>query len=710
VAHGASVSLSGLGSSNVTGSLQFTWTVSSAGSPIAQLSGANPVFVPPTAYAPGSVFSVTLRVTDASGDSVTAATTTITLTSPIYADSQAIGADNGTSWNDAYTSLQQALSAVNSGSVDTIEVAQGTYSPGTTATATFQLINDVTILGGYAGVGTPDPDARDVSSYVTTLTGGGTCYHVLTGSGTNSTAVLDGFTITGGNADGTGTGQDNGGGIYITNGSPAINDCTFSGNSAGNSKAAGGGGAIYCLNSSSTITNCIIDGNNTTFSGGGLKVGAYETTELTLVNCLFFGNSARNGGAITNSGGGIINLINCTITKNVASASGGAIDEMAGFSIITNCILWGDSARIVPETDNFDVPTDSDEMGGASGVGDINADPLFVSSTDLELQRGSPCINAGSNAAVPAGVTADLAGYPRIVGGTVDMGAYEAPLYATPAFSGVTVNDGNPQRSMVDSLTVTFNEPVILADGAITLSTPGGQAISFQQSTSDDQNYVITFVQDRYLGNSLPDGQYILTVHAAGVTDPYGNTLSGDQSFGFYRLYGDFNGTGEVDLTSLVVIASNYGANSNSPGFEWYWDINGDGVIDLSELVAVASRFGDSLSAPAVPSSPVPSATPVSASTPPTVSTPAPFAPTVVQVPPTETVASPPVARLETASLPSKKPPQAPSQVAAPRLQQKLLSHPTPAETTINFSSSAPITPPVTDDSEAWLKSDHFEL
>jgi hypothetical protein len=86
-------------------------------------------------------------------------------------------------------------------------------------------------------------------------------------------------------------------------------------------------------------------------------------------------------------------------------------------------------------------------------------------------------------------------------------------------------------------------------------------------------------------------------VHAASVMDAAGGTLGGgDQTFSFYRLFGDFDGTGAVDLTSLVVIASNYGATIGSPNYVYYEDFNGDGVIDLTELVVIASTYGESLS------------------------------------------------------------------------------------------------------------------
>ncbi len=140
-----------------------------------------------------------------------------------YVDGDAAGANDGSSWANAYNDLQDGLAVAGSG--DEIRVAQGIYKPdqdsadpnGTgSRTATFGLINGVAIKGGYAGFGEPEPNVRDIEAYETILSGDllgndgpdfansdENSFHVVTGSGTNATAVLDGFTITGGNADGS---------------------------------------------------------------------------------------------------------------------------------------------------------------------------------------------------------------------------------------------------------------------------------------------------------------------------------------------------------------------------------------------------------------------------------------------------------------------------------------------------------------------------
>ena len=145
----------------------------------------------------------------------------LALGAPIYVDKDAIGADNGSSWGDAYTSLQSALDVAGSG--DQIWVATGVYTPTNTTgqSATFHLISGVEIYGGFDG-GEENLEDRDWLAYPTVLSGdldgndttdahgvltstagivGTNAYHVVVGSAVTQTAVSDGFFITGGHAD-----------------------------------------------------------------------------------------------------------------------------------------------------------------------------------------------------------------------------------------------------------------------------------------------------------------------------------------------------------------------------------------------------------------------------------------------------------------------------------------------------------------------------
>jgi hypothetical protein len=146
-------------------------------------------------------------------------------------------------------------------------------------------------------------------------------------------------------------------------------------------------------------------------SGGGVYGG-------TLYNCLVASNSA----AVSGGGASASTLYNCTVTGNHANRYGGGVYNSAA----TNCIVYSNTAV---------VPYGNYALGGfdhscttpmpANGVGNITNEPLFVNylAGDLRLRGVSPCIDTGDNNAV--GTATDLAGHPRIMRGTVDMGANE---------------------------------------------------------------------------------------------------------------------------------------------------------------------------------------------------------------------------------------------------------------------------------------------
>jgi hypothetical protein len=231
----------------------------------------------------------------------------------IYVDADANGANDGSSWTDAYNYLQDALVDANSSAKPVeIQVAEGIYTPDTNSadpygngdrTATFQLTNGVSIKGGYAGFGEPDPNARNIQLYEIILSGdllgnddpdvwqtkGENSYHVVTGSGTDANAVLDGFTVSGGNANSL-NGYLEGGGMYNSSGHPTIANCIFIRNMAFL------GGGMYNNNSTPTLTNCTCTGNMAAWDGGGMY--NYSSTP-TVTNCIFWGN---NHGQIRGSG------------------------------------------------------------------------------------------------------------------------------------------------------------------------------------------------------------------------------------------------------------------------------------------------------------------------------------------------------------------------------------------------------------------------
>jgi parallel beta-helix repeat protein len=242
----------------------------------------------------------------------------------IYVDNNATGANDGTSWTNAYVYLQDALADANSADKPVeIRVAQGIYKPDQGADvpypptwpanldyrATFNLINGVTIKGGYAGFAEQDPNFRDIELYKTILSGdlngddvdvndpgdlfdapkrGDNRSNVLTGSNTDATAVLDGFTISGGAIwvipfrRIIGGSPAGGAGMLIFSGNPTLINCTFTDNVTGNS----GGGLLLYDNSNPTLTNCTFTRNYAESGGGIFSSGSSPT----LIDCMFDNN------------------------------------------------------------------------------------------------------------------------------------------------------------------------------------------------------------------------------------------------------------------------------------------------------------------------------------------------------------------------------------------------------------------------------------
>jgi len=245
-------------------------------------------------------------------------TVTIVKGKIIYVDDSAVGVNNGTSWANAYNYLQDALADANTAEKPVeIRVAQGVYTPdkGNGITpgdkmASFQLINGVTIFGGFAGDVTSEPDTRFIEAFKTILSGdlagddaevddpngfyndptrAENSSFVVGGDDVDESAILDGVTITAGDA-----------GIRNWFSSPSVANCTFTNARRGILNLSFG----QELNQ--RITGCIFKGH---LSGGIDQSGG----SLTLIDCTFTGNTGR---AIQGFSGIDLTLHNCTFIDN----------------------------------------------------------------------------------------------------------------------------------------------------------------------------------------------------------------------------------------------------------------------------------------------------------------------------------------------------------------------------------------------------------
>jgi hypothetical protein len=182
------------------------------------------------------------------------------------------------------------------------------------------------------------------------------------------------------------------------------------------------------------------------------------------------------------------------------------------------------------------------------------------------------------------GVGDALAGPPRVV-------------------ASVVVNDGSRQRSMVNSLTVTFGGFAVLDPGAIELRRRDGSLVDAAVSISlagGKTVAVLSFTGPEFVGGSLADGDYTLTILADRVHDRWGRELDGDgdgsaggdRVGGFTRLFGDADGDGDVDGLDREAFRSGFGKAAPEAGYLWYFDFDGDGDVDGHDNGQFNRRFG----------------------------------------------------------------------------------------------------------------------
>ena len=372
------------------------------------------------------------------------------------------------SWASAATNIQDAVDASTVvGAL--VLVSNGVYQTG--ARAVYGISNRVAVTKPVTVRSVNGPNVTKIVGYrVPTFVYGSAatrCVYLTNG------AMLSGFTLTNGTTQASGdqTKQMSGGAVYSEFGSAGVSNCMFVGNTA----AYRGGAACF-----GTLTDCTLTNNNANFGGG-----AYSSS---LSNCTLTANTASSGGGAyncalikcflrtnyANYGGGAWygTLDRCTLTNNTAASGGGAYSSTLNNCAVTgnsasayapygggayncslnNCTITGNSAsgsfpyaggiylgvannsilyfNTASNGPNYYFPAQnfvnySCTSPDPGGVGNITVVPLVqnYAAGDLHLQSSCPCINAGNNA-LAAGST-DLDGNPRIVNGTVDMGAYE---------------------------------------------------------------------------------------------------------------------------------------------------------------------------------------------------------------------------------------------------------------------------------------------
>ena len=319
----------------------------------------------------------------------------------IFVNGGATGANNGTSWTDAYTDLKTALD--NAQANDNVYVAAGTYTPTSLTTPAGRIIaftikSGVKVYGGFLGSGNPGSRGG-----VSTLSGDiGTVgnpfdnsYTVVYMEDVDINTTLDGFTISGGYADGSGRTQTSGAGLLINTtagntSAPIISDCIFSGNIC-----VGDGGGVFVgaedvgSNANPSFIACSFI-NNSAGQGGGLYNSANSgTINMSVNRCDFNGNSANStGGGLYNFSATSTGSCNTTASNSIFrfNISGGGSGSAAGFyclasdpgseayGTIVNCVFYYNES-------NTGGAVYVNEAGGATTVATVSNSILIVDPT-----------------------------------------------------------------------------------------------------------------------------------------------------------------------------------------------------------------------------------------------------------------------------------------------------------------------------------------
>lgn len=387
-----------------------------------------------------------------------------------------------------------------------------------------------------------------------------------------------------------------GGGMHNVSSSPIVRSCIFSNNASDN-----GGGMFndgFSAPCAPVVSNCAFIGNTTTGSGYGGGGIATALSGMSVTNCIFAGNRGDKGGGISFNGNRNSPVTNCTFVGNVATNAntiyhhgGGAIwgPENAR---VTNCIVWGNQAAagnagIMSAVGPLSTVSFSDVQDLTNSApdarGNFVADPLFMDALngDLHLQRLSPCRNRGNSTVVTSPpflmdststFISDLDGNPRLVDGTVDLGAYEvqntAPVvfddaYSTDedttltiAASGVLANDVDAES---DPLTAELLQGP--AHGRLTLNADG----SFTYIPEANYHGPITFTYLAKDGgsNSSPATVTILTNSVNDTPVAKSRLLMTEEDTPIDATLGGFD-VDEEPLTWIIVSGPSHGTLSGT--------------------------------------------------------------------------------------------------------------------------------------------------
>lgn len=498
-----------------------------------------------------------------------------------HAAPTAKGTGDCSSWANACT-LQTALTGAIAG--DEIWVMAGVHKPTTVSTerdASFELINEVAIYGGFAGTETAR-DQRDPTTNITVLSGdiddndttdangivmdpanivGNNSYHVITSTNVISMTILDGVTITAGQAN-----SSDGGGMRNDNSSPTLINITFSGNSAYN-----GGGIGNIDASSPTLTDVTFRHNSATWGGGAMANMGTGSPNLT--NVTFYDNEATEaGGGIYNLTWGNLQLTNVTFYQNVAGFNGGAIYADNSSPVLTNVTFFQNSATngfggaIFSRDSNFNIrnaifsdnPSYNDPLGQISyhyniGLVDSIVHGSGCPPSDSDTGRTSYCTNVLSDDPL-LGAFGDYGGatqtIPLLPGSpAIGLASADCPDVDQRGITRSNPCDSGAFESQGFSLSVT---------GGDMQSTPINMAFGIPLQVSVTANVPVEPIDGGMVTFSVPTSGASAALSSSMATIAAGTasvTATANNTLGAYQVSASARGTSAVtiDLENIQI-------------------------------------------------------------------------------------------------------------------------------------------------------------
>ncbi|MHC4620307.1 MAG: BACON domain-containing protein [Planctomycetota bacterium] len=496
--------------------------------------------------------------------------------------------------------------------------ANGTYEPGSDGGGVYcssssAVFSECEIVGNRSGEGgiVGGGDGGGGSGH------GGGLYCV-----SSSLTIID--CLISGNRTPDGIGGDlytegyggHGGGIYCKGSSLVIVNSRITGNTTGRvpggtycSGEAGDGGGIYCINGSSvTVTDCIIS-NNRTGSGSGEKWmardggdggGIYcESSALTINNSIMKANVTGAGGESWFGAGGdggdggavfawdfSARIRNCTVTQN-ATGSGGTGNPNGSYGLgagafaeflvqIADTIVWG---NVPDQIDGAAEVMYSDIGGGWPGIGNIDADPCFVSGPlgDYYLSQvaagqavDSPCVDAGSDTAANLGLDDFTTRTDQFRDkGVVDMGYHYG------------ISSGSPD--MDENLHVELLDYALLAADWLKCSEVGylgGDITKDECVDVNDLKALLDSWLECYVG--LPSGPSAVE-NRSGADGDVSLSWSAGEGALYHDVYlgTDVNGVADAGHASAEFMGTVSNANFEVAGLEagawYYWRVDSVG-------------------------------------------------------------------------------------------------------------------------------------